>query len=209
MLAKWTMALALVAACAGQAAAADDRIKDEAQRRFVTGRALYEQALYEQAMGEFKAGFALVSRPEFLINIAQCARKLGRPVEARDWYRRFLTEAPARHPRRAEVEEIVAALDEEIASAAPPEEPPPAGKPPPRTQAPATAAVSEPAPVAAPPNALSAHAPPPKRGIRKYWWLIPVVTVAAAGVAVGLGLGLTQKSSAACDPKSMICVSAQ
>jgi hypothetical protein len=160
---------------------------------FETGMKLYQARLYDDALRSFETGYQLAARPGFLINMGHCYRALGKPRQAREMYSRFLVDAPSHDPNRKGVENLVAELDQQIAALPPVEVPPPPAPP-----APAPPVVA-PAPVVA-----AAPAPPveKKHGIRKLWWLIPVTIVAAAGIAVGLGLGLTQRSC----PSGDLCV---
>jgi tetratricopeptide (TPR) repeat protein len=181
----------MVALCAASVAHAEDDPVNRARLNFEAGMRLYQAERYEDALKSFETGYRLAARPAFLINIGQCLRMLSRPREARAAFARFLVDAPTRDPHRKGVESMVAELDQEIALL-PPEPPPPA--------------VLQPSPAASPAPLVVAPPPPPPRqkanGIRKFWWLIPLSVVAAAGVAVGLGVGLTSRSC----PPGDLCV---
>jgi hypothetical protein len=186
----WLLVLAIALPLA--TARAETPVEKQARAHFEAGRALYRVDAYADAIREFAVGYDLTRKPEFLINIGLCQHKLGLLVEARDEYQRFLREVPVDHPRRAEVEVVLRELEVELAAQK-------AGEP-----KPAPVAAAQPvAPVAAP--ATTVVITPVRRPfIRRHWWIVPVVTVAAAGIAVGLGLGLTQNPCSG--PDVGVCV---
>ena len=184
---------------------AQEDVVIQSRAHYELGRAAHAAGNFAEACREFEAGYRLVSKPEFLINIGQCRRGLKEIREARESYAKFLRDAPNRHPRRREVQEIVAELDQEIAHLPPPPPPQPVVVEKPAPPVEVKPPPARPAPVVATQPVLDlkrTNSPPPKSGIRKYWWLIPVTVVVAAGVAVGLGLGLTANSC----PAGTICV---
>jgi tetratricopeptide (TPR) repeat protein len=166
---------------------------DAARVRAEAGRRLYELGRYVDAIREFESGYALDPRPGFLVNIGQAYRQLGDLEDARDYYRRFLAEAPPDEPPARTDRAAAAAILREIegqlvlrqrARDAP--EKPSASTPVVPTK---TAVREQPAP--APPTPAE-----PARPARRLWWLIPVVVaVAAAGVAVGVGVWLASSAS--------------
>jgi hypothetical protein len=83
---------------------------------------------------------------------------------------------------------------------------PVAPEPPPTTTT--TAAPPSPAAVAPAAVALTSTttAAPPRSFARRHWWIFPVVGVVVAGVAVGLGVGLTQPTG--CAAQKGLCVDA-
>jgi hypothetical protein len=167
----------LVLLCLGGVAHADEdpvQLYRRGQEAFAAGR-------YEEAIDAFSAGYKLDPRPEFLLNLAQCHRALGRREQAIQYLERFLEEAPAAHKLRPAAERTLAELKR---SAPPPEpevEPEPdadrEAEPPPRPVGPprVTADPRPPDPVTAPPTETT------RGGSSRLW-----VWVAAAGAVVAI-----------------------
>jgi tetratricopeptide (TPR) repeat protein len=159
-----------------------------ARTHFEAGRALYNLGNYNDAIREFSAGYYMVPKPQFLVNLGQCYRKLNNLVKAREMYNKFLAEAPADDPDRDQAKQILTDLDAQIAAAPPPPEPAP---------------TAQPAPQAA---AVTSEAPPRKSWIKRNWWIIPVgAVVVGVGLGVGLGLGL-QPKQVDCGAASLGCI---
>lgn len=166
-----------------------------AREHFEAGRALYQLRNFPDAAREFRAGYELSSRPEFLINLGQAYRMLGRLDDARAQFRRYLDDAP-HHAARQRAEELLAMTEREIAAQKKGTPPPPAA--PDYTLLPPlpAEAIREPPPPAPPPPQIVyapppqlVYAPPPKprkTGIRKWWWTIPLAAVVTAGLVVGI-----------------------
>lgn len=203
--------LAVVALLAGAARAqtADDTLS-RARAHFEAGRALYQLGNYTEAVREFSAGYQLVPRPQFLLNLGQCYRKLDDLPKARDMYRRYLHEAAANDPERPQAQQILDEIERRLA-APKPAPPPPAAPAPAPTVAPSPAA---PAPAPAP-AASSAHspaamvvasAPPPEKKpfIKRNWWIIPVGAV-VVGVGVGLGVYYGTRPADPCSGANLGC----
>jgi tetratricopeptide (TPR) repeat protein len=189
-------ALLAVAWCAGVARAQqpEDPVA-RARTHFEAGRALYTLGNYEEARREFAAGYQLAPRPQFLLNLGQCYRKLDDLQHAREMYQRYLHDAPATDPERPQAEQILAEIDTQIADrqAALRAAPPPASPPP-------APAVSAPAA-----NALTATAPPPKKSwARRNWWVFPVAAV-VVGVGVGLGVYYGTRAPDPCSSANLSC----
>jgi hypothetical protein len=186
--------MVVLALCAGGVARADnpppgaDAVA-RARTHFEAGRALYSLGNYNDAIREFSAGYYMVPKPQFLVNLGQCYRKLNDLAKAKEMYNKFLAEAPADDPDREQVKQILVDLDAQIAAAPPkPIEPAP---------------TAQPAPTAA---AVTSEAPPRKSWIKRNWWIIPVgVIVVGAGLGVGLGLGL-QPKQVDCGAASLGCI---
>jgi hypothetical protein len=141
--------------------AAEDDVVERARAHFEAGEGLYRLGEYQGAVAQFAAGFDLVPRVEFLLNLGQCYRQLHDVVRAQEMLRRFLAAAPPTHPRRADVEALLRELE----------------------AAPSTAPARATAPVAPP---AVAAAPPAKRSLfARTWWIIPVVAAVFAGAVVG------------------------
>ena len=196
----------------------------KARTHFTAGEALYQLGNYTGALREFSAGYDLVARPEFLVNLGQCYRRLGNLKRARDMYQKYLDTAPAGAPQRAEVAELVAELDEElrrnppastatqgVPTAAPASAQAGAGGA--NSGAGASAAVPVASGAATRPEAVtsgtaehrgSGAAPADKSFIRRHWWIIPVAVLVAGGLAVGLGVGLTRGAGDPCGRSNVL-----
>jgi tetratricopeptide (TPR) repeat protein len=199
LLAYWT------APAAAQSADAANR----SRKHYAAGRALYDLGNYEDALREFTAGYELLPRPLFLLDIGQCQRKLHDYDKARASFTEFLERAPANEPARPRAQALLQQVERE--QAAEPPKPPPPEKPAPIAPPPTGVTVA-PAPsattVAPPPAAPEVTAPAPvaivaapvaapvhdrrrkRRGLVVGLTLGGVVLLAGAGLAVGLTLGL-------------------
>jgi tetratricopeptide (TPR) repeat protein len=178
--------LCAVAHAAPPKGSIDEARVQAARSHYELGRVLFKENKFVEALKEFEAGYALVPQPRFLLNMGQAYRSLKQPHHAVEMYEKFLTLVPPGDPDRAQVDELLtvvrAEADKMPRPAAPPLQPPPAPAPAPSASAPATTIVA---------------APRPKQSFaRRHWWLFPVVGVAVAGLAVGLGVGLTQSGGA-------------
>jgi tetratricopeptide (TPR) repeat protein len=76
------------------AATAPVNAVDEAHQHFLAGEAAYRAGHWADALEQFSAGFGLDPRPEFLLNLAQTRRHLGRLDEAIANCESFLAVAP-------------------------------------------------------------------------------------------------------------------
>lgn len=194
-LAKALLVLALAFGSVAHADNADAVAR--ARTHFEAGRALYNLGNYTDAIREFSAGYQLAPRPQFLVNLGQAYRKLGKLDRAREMYRRFLKEAPPDDPDRAQVQQLLKLLDAELASRPPPA-PPPA----------ATVVTPAPSPAAghaAPVAALTATAPPKKSFVRKNWWIFPVGAVVLTGLVVGIYFA-ARPSGVDCSSATLGCI---
>src|SRR5437588_12384629 len=99
--------LSLCAALAAPARAGGD---DETRARghYEIGLGLYRLGDYRGALKEFAAGYELMPRPGFLLNLGQTYRKLGQLARARDLYQQFLAAAPAHGPPRPQAVRVPA-----------------------------------------------------------------------------------------------------
>lgn len=185
--------LALSVAVVPIAAAAPNAAQREARRRFDEGETLYRAGRYAGALASYQAGYAAAPLPGFLVNIAQCQRRLGDLKAARATYREFVVVAPDSR-LVPEVEELIKQLDDLIADLAAggsgdsagqaSEVDPHATDPsaPPLSLAPAPPAAETPL-LAAP--AADAHSIPPPRRSHARWSIVGGVALAvvAGGVA--------------------------
>jgi hypothetical protein len=101
-----------------------DPNEERAHELFGSGRAHYQAGHYREALRDFEAGYALVPRPTFLLNMGQAYRQLLDVVHAREKYVAFLAKAPVDDPARPQVEELLREIDRStalaVATAAPP-----------------------------------------------------------------------------------------
>ncbi len=154
-----------------------------ARAAYQEGTKLFEVGEYQSALAAFKRAYLAYDEPAFLFNIGQCHRLLGDKAEAVRSYRQYLRKVPD-SPNRGELEKIVADLEEALE----------------KERAAAEPASAQPAAVSSPVPAPASPAParPADKPLYKKWWLWTIVGgVVVAGVAVGLGVGLT--SAAASD----------
>ncbi len=79
---------------------------DRGARAFNLGR-------FEEAIGEYRKAYELREDPEYLFNIAQGYRQLGRPEQALFFFKRYLATAVA-PANRADVQELIAELEPQV-----------------------------------------------------------------------------------------------
>jgi len=203
MIANRAVAIAVVAAlCAGvHPALAETRsaADTEARRHFADAEVDYKAGRYADALLKYQAGYSAKPLPGFLVNIAQCQRRLGDLKAARATYREFVLVAPDSR-LVPEVQALIEQLDTVIADLAAGGDGASAAQvgagadvhtselgptvvlspPPPEPAAPLIAATPTPEPPAPSPHA------------RTRWWLWG--GVAAAAVAGGIVAALALSS---------------
>jgi tetratricopeptide (TPR) repeat protein len=176
----------------------------QAREHYKTGEAAFKVGDFERARSEFEAGYALVPRPGFLLNMAHSERRLGRLRNARALYKRYL-EVDPESKQRDEVLGLIGKLDSAIAdeerasgdaraASEPAPSPPPAPPPVPAT------ALAPPAAAAATSSAdqdrgpkITISAPAPEqhepstahRPLYRRWWFWGAVTAVAAAAGAG------------------------
>jgi tetratricopeptide (TPR) repeat protein len=181
--------------CAAAAQAQNEDPIARARTHFEAGRALYQLGNFTAALREFAAGYQLVPKPQFLLNLGQCYRKLDDLQNAREMYQRYLHDAPATDPERPQAQQILAEIDQQLAA----DQKAVSETPPVASAAPATSAV------APAPTTLTASAPPPRRSwIKRNWWIIPVGAV-VVGVGVGLGVYYGTRTADPCSGANLAC----
>jgi tetratricopeptide (TPR) repeat protein len=161
-------------------AAPTTETEQQSHRSFEKAEAHFRAGLFAEALTEYQAGYDLVPLPGFLINIAQCQRRLGDLHQALVSYRKFIMVAPDSRfvpDVKKLIEELQTLVDDtERASAnairsagtAPEPEAPSAV----REQTSRT-------------DLVSAPTPPPPKEAKTRWWLWGTV---AATVVVGVTL---------------------
>jgi tetratricopeptide (TPR) repeat protein len=192
MRARRALALLLAAlSMAGVARADTDPDGNEARARahFEAGATHYSRGDYQAAEREFAAGYHLARRPQFLVNLGQVYRRLGKLERAREMYQRFLDEAASDDLARPQVRALrdeVEALERQQRKRRPSEleaTPPP----PPPVEAVAAPATTEQAAPRAEAGLVVAAAPAHEQSFwRRYFWVVPVGAVVAALAVVGI-----------------------
>jgi tetratricopeptide (TPR) repeat protein len=187
LLVAWTMGLMVFAASAD---AAKPDAEKRARRAFEKAEAHFNAGLFAEALAEYQDGYAQLPLPGFLINIAQCQRRLGDLVQARATYNKFVLVAPD-SPYVPEVRNLIAELDRLIET---PTETRPAGEPQALAPPPTTSPEKTPGPLPAaatarPPNQLleAELPPPPPAATGSRWWMwAGLGTVAVVGAAAAV-----------------------
>jgi len=195
------ISLAVVVSALGAPAvrAAPNAAEREARRHFDEAELSYRAGHYAEALAKYQAGYAAVPLPGFLVNIAQCQRRLGDLKTARATYREFVLVAPDSR-LVPEVETLIKQLDTliaDLASGGAGETADEVGgggadvhatdpAAPPLSLAPA--APSETPALVVAPVPVASESPRPRSHAR--WWLWGGIAVAAivGGVATGIAL---------------------
>ncbi len=114
----------MAAVLVGSANAADSRMLPEAKARLDRGVQLYTSQSYREAIEEFRAGYQIDPRPEFLYAMAQAQRLNGDCRSAVTAYKAFLRTRPSAKRAAAAnqlIDDCTAALAKESLRAAPPD----------------------------------------------------------------------------------------
>jgi tetratricopeptide (TPR) repeat protein len=112
-LARVAAVMAALAAVSLPAQAAPDAER-QAKRSFQSAETHFRAGRFAEALEEYQAGYDKAPLPGFLINIAQCQRRLGNLQKARATYQKFVMVAPD-SPLVPEVRNLIADLDKLIA----------------------------------------------------------------------------------------------
>jgi len=195
--------LAVLPVRATLAAGRADDAETEARRRFGRGKQLFDEHKFREAAQEFEAGYAVVPKPGFLLNIGHSYRRAGELEKARHYYQLFLEKDPDKaSPQRAEVQGYLKAIDQAIddeAAGAREREgrpPPSAARAEPRASHPVEImrAPSEPPPTDSPaaspePLAMEVCSERPAAASSSRWpWIVAAVAVVAGGIATAFAL---------------------
>jgi len=87
--------------------------REQAQSRFIKGRALYNQKKYEAALAELNASLDIVASPNTRLYIGRCLRDMGRTVEAYVELGRAAVEAKELVHEDARYEQAASAANDE------------------------------------------------------------------------------------------------
>jgi tetratricopeptide (TPR) repeat protein len=177
-----------------RAAAATPEAEREARGHFQAGEARFKAGAFDEALAEYQKGYEVLPLPGFLINVAQCQRRLGDLKKARATYQKFVLVAPD-SPLVPQVRSMIAEIDGLLEKEKAPEAAPPESEAQPEVT-PAPAPPAQPAVVATPTPVLVAAAPEPAKDEPTHhrWWLwgaIGAVVVGGAVAAIALSTGGT------------------
>ena len=92
------------------AAAATSEAEREARTHFQAGEARFKAGAFDEALAEYQKGYEAKPLPGFLVNIAQCQRRLGDLKSARATYQKFVLVAPD-SPLIPQVRSMMAEID--------------------------------------------------------------------------------------------------
>lgn len=86
----------------------------QARVHFEAGNDQYAAGRYLEAIKSFQAGYALVPRPNFLVNIGQAYRKLGNLTRAKEAYVAYLRALPENSPLRDQALQVLAEIEVQL-----------------------------------------------------------------------------------------------
>ena len=183
----WAALLVVIVMAARPALAGNAAAEREARRNFQAGEVHFKAGLYAEALADYQAGYAAAPLPGFLINVAQCQRRLGELAKARATYQKFLMVAPD-SPLVPEVKRLIADLDQMLSDEEAAAKEAPAKEEPALVVLPAATPPVEPASTAT--VTLTAQpAPQAARPLWKRWWVWGMVGAAvAAGTVTAFAL---------------------
>ena len=188
------LVLGLVLALGARSVRAESPAEAEARERYQRGQKLADQAQWAPALVELEASYALSHYPAILYRIAVCQEQLHRPADALATYRRYLEVEP-KSERRPGVEARI----RELESLAPARASGENGRGANGANGANSANGANGANSANGANgANGAHVTvqtgSPRTPVYRRWWLWTTVGLVAGGaLAVGLGVGLTQR----------------
>jgi tetratricopeptide (TPR) repeat protein len=137
-------------------------------------RTAFRKKDWARAIDLYEQAHRRVPEPELLLNIGRCHHKLGQCDRAQEQYRLYRAQAPLSKP---DVTETLSRFE---------------------TDAAACQTVLAPTPTT--PIASVSESAATSGSILKKWWFWTLLGTAAAGTAVGLGVGLTRQAPSPGDP---------
>ena len=159
------------------------RLVEQARAHVEAGNQHYAAGRYLEAIREFQAGYALVPRPNFLVNLGQAYRKLGDLNRAKESYVAYVRALPQNSALRDQALQVLAEIEVQL------QEQKPSTPSPPSVEARPDAPVITPAPAADDPARETA-------GKTNYL----AMGVAGAGLALaGTGLVFQLRAKSASD----------
>src|SRR5262245_65334313 len=106
----FAVTLVLAAAAPAREAAAASEKEREARSHFQAGEAHFKAGAFDEALAAYQAGYDAKPLPGFLVNIAQCQRRLGDLKGARATYQKFVLVAPD-SPLLPQVRSMIVEID--------------------------------------------------------------------------------------------------
>jgi tetratricopeptide (TPR) repeat protein len=127
--------------------------KAAAKEHYIRGTSFYDLGRFDDAIREFEAAYHLKNDPAFLYNLAQSYRQANKPEQALHFYKTYLRYVP-KAPNKADIEDKIKALEQQVAQKGTGTTPPPGGTaPPPVGTAPPPGGTAPPPPTTPPPPA--------------------------------------------------------
>jgi hypothetical protein len=108
------LAAALIASCI-YLGASEARAASPAEQAFIEGKAAAKAGDYALACSKFEASHKLEPAPGTLFNLGQCSERLGRLLEAAEYYRLGAAGLPRTDQRRTDAAALVAGLEARVA----------------------------------------------------------------------------------------------
>ena len=87
---------------------------EQARSYFASGNEHYAAGRYREAIQHFQAGYALVPRPNFLVNLGQAYRKLGDLTHAKEAYLAYVRALPQDSPLRDQALQVLAEIEVQL-----------------------------------------------------------------------------------------------
>src|SRR5687767_5177019 len=106
---------ALAAGKSAKAAKPNKAVEAQVRQIYGAAQKAYDLGRFEEALKGFSDAYALKDLPGFLFNIAQCHRNLGNYERAKFFYHRYLDLSPKRPKNAAQVEGLLAKVEEKLA----------------------------------------------------------------------------------------------
>ncbi len=183
------LACLLFGASAGTVMAESPEAESQARRLFETAETHFRSGLFAEALAKYQAGYEIHPLPGFLINIAQCYRRLGDLSLAQATYRKFIMVAPD-SPFVPQVKALIAeleALNKDLNEKGAGHETAPPVTPPPQDVTPEPSVREElvpsppPVPSETSPDLTTAVSPEPVAPAKTRWWLWGLLGAGVAG----------------------------
>jgi tetratricopeptide (TPR) repeat protein len=161
------------------------QLVEQAKRYFASGNEHYAAGRYREAIRDFQAGYALVPRPNFLVNLGQSYRQVGDLVRAKDAYVSYVRALPHDSTLRDQALQVLAEIEVQLQERRPDSDN--------ATSSPRAAAS---APVPAPP---AVSPPATDRGRSPAPAVLPWLTAGAGVALAGAGVVFELRARSASD----------